>query len=121
MKKPIKIFTRLFVAAVLATGVTACYDDDDIWDKVDELDTRLTALEQAVNNANANITTLQQLVDALQNNVYVTDVTNTTDGYKITFSNGTNAEIRNGVDGTNPPRHICQTTHRRQLVLDSRQ
>lgn len=51
MKKPIKIFTRLFVAAVLATGVTACYDDDDIWDKVDELDTRLTALEQAVNNA----------------------------------------------------------------------
>ena len=37
MKKPIKIFTRLFVAAVLATGVTACYDDDDIWDKVDEL------------------------------------------------------------------------------------
>ena len=103
MKKPIKIFTRLFVAAVLATGVTACYDDDDIWDKVDELDTRLTALEQAVNNANANITTLQQLVDALQNNVYVTDVTNTTDGYKITFSNGTNAEIRNGVDGTNAP------------------
>lgn len=103
MKKTVKFFTGLAIAISASVGITGCYNDDDLWNKVDELDTRVTALEEAVKAANTNIVTLQQLVDALQKNVYVSDVTKTNDGYKITFSNGTEAEIRNGIDGVDAP------------------
>ncbi len=103
MKRTFRILAGVLVAASLATGTTGCYNDDDLWNKVDDLDSRVTALEEAVTVANTNISALQQIVDALQSNVYVTDVTTNADGYKITFSNGTEAVIRNGVDGVNAP------------------
>lgn len=103
MKKALRFLSGLAIAISFSIGMTGCYNDDDLWDKVDDLDTRLTALEQAVTAANTNIATLRQLVDALQQNVHVTGVTQTADGYKITFSNGTEAEIRNGIDGVDAP------------------
>lgn len=103
MKKTFRILSGLLLAAAMSAGLTGCYDDDDLWNKVDDLDTRLTAVEQAVATANTNIATLQTIVESLQNKVYVTDVTTTATGYKITFSNGTTAEIRNGVDGVSAP------------------
>ena len=56
--------------ALLAFSLTmsACYNDDDLWNKVDELETKIEA-------NTANIATLSALVDALnQGKIIVSSV-----------------------------------------------
>ena len=96
-----RIFSVIAVWAVCAS-LTGC-ETDEIWDRFDELDSRITALEKYVHTANADIQTLQQIVDALQSKVTVDRVVTTSDGYRIEFSDGTTAQITNGRDGTNAP------------------
>jgi hypothetical protein len=85
--------------------VSGCtkYDDSALWDEVNSQAARIAALEAWQATVNSNITALQGLVNALQNNRYVTDVTTFTDpapgGYTITFSSGTPITIRNGANG----------------------
>ncbi len=91
-----KVFTFLMVALV-AFSLTGCRGR--IWDEIDDINERLTALEDAVQNTNSNIIALKNIVNALQNNVYVTNVETKSDGYIIHFSDGTSANISNGKDG----------------------
>ena len=49
-----RIFTILCCVAV-ALGLTGCYDDSKLWNKVDDLDGRLTALEKTVKAMNSDI------------------------------------------------------------------
>lgn len=87
----------------LSLFLSACsYDDDAIWRKVDELDSRLSTVEQTLSSMNGNVTALQSVVNALQKNVYITNVTQTTSGYVLTFSDGSEATIQNGADGQTP-------------------
>ena len=58
-------------------------------------------LQQQVSTINTNVSGLQRALTALQNNVYVSSVTPTSDGYIISFSDGTSAELKNGKDGSN--------------------
>ena len=95
-----KTFTFLMVA-LLGFALTGCRQK--IWDEIDKLDDRVTALEDAVKKTNKDISALQAIVDALQKNVYVTDVITTSEGYTIQFSDGTSAVISNGQDGVNAP------------------
>ncbi|MDR2773185.1 MAG: DUF4988 and DUF4465 domain-containing protein [Tannerella sp.] len=98
-----KLFT-LFTIALLGAAMWNCsYDDDDLWNAVDELDGRVKALEQAAKDANTDIDALRKLVDELQKNVTVTSVDKTDDGYTITFSDGETATITNGKNGINAP------------------
>ena len=92
-----KVFWALVATLLFFVG---CSKEQDLYDKVNDLDSRVTALEKTVNELN-NITIpgLQSIVAAIQGNIYVTSVTPTTDGYSILFSNGTTAVIRNGIDG----------------------
>ena len=95
-----KTFTFLMVA-LLGFALTGCRQK--IWNELEELDNRVTALEDAVKKTNKDISALQAIVDALQKNVYVTDVITTSEGYTIQFSDGTSAVISNGQDGVNAP------------------
>ena len=98
-----KLFT-LFAIALLGVSTWSCsYDDDDLWSAVDDLDSRMEAVEKAVKSANTDIDALQTLVEALQANVSITSVVPTADGYTITFSNGETAAITNGKDGLDAP------------------
>ena len=54
----------LFLLLTVVT-VCSCYNDDDLWDKVNDLDGRIETLETTVKKMNSEITTLQSLVDAL--------------------------------------------------------
>ena len=54
----------LFLLLTIIT-VCSCYNDDDLWDKVNDLDGRVETLETTVKKMNSEITTLQSLVDAL--------------------------------------------------------
>lgn len=90
-------WSALLLAAAV---VSSCkYDDDEIWDKVNSLDNRLENVENQLNTINSNISSMSSVVNALNGNVYVTSVTENTDGYVIAFSDGKTATITNGKDG----------------------
>lgn len=93
----------LTLMLVVSTFVGCSYDDDELWDKVNDINSRLETLEQAANDANSNISNLKSIVDALQNNVTVSSVVPVSNGYIITFSNGETATISNGINVTNAP------------------
>ena len=89
------------MVALVCVSMTNC--NRRIRQQIEELDERVTALEEIAKKTNADIAALQNIVNALQNNLYVTDVITTSDGYTIQFSDGTNAVISNGQDGVNAP------------------
>ena len=94
-------YSLLLMGLALALG-SCSYDDEDIWNKVNELDSRLTAVEATVSQVNSNITALQTVVDGLKGNVYVASYLETNEGYEITFTDGRKVTIYNGTDGNSP-------------------
>ena len=97
-----KMKKYFLLALVLLTGITtSCkYDDGEIWDSVNNLADRVSALETLTKQMNSDITALQTVVAAFQNQVTISKVEELTDGYIIHFSDGTKATIRNGKNGT---------------------
>lgn len=96
--KKLTIFT-LGIALLLSS---CSYDDGDLWKKVNELDGRLTNVEQTLSSMNSNVNALQLVVNALQKNIYITEVVTTSNGYTIKFSDGSTATILNGQNGQTP-------------------
>ena len=96
-----RFFTLLTVALVGISLISCEYDDSKLWVEIDNVKNRVDTLEAAVAKANKEIVAMQTIVNALQNNLYVTAVNTTTDGYTITFSDGQTATISNGKDGAN--------------------
>ena len=81
---------------------TACHDD--IWNAIDDLDGRVTKLEELCKEMNTNITSLQTIVNVLQSNDYITGVVEVTKngeiiGYTITFGKHDPITIYHGQDG----------------------
>ena len=93
-----KVLLFLFAGALLTC--VSCTDQLEALEKrIAELERRMEILENTVSALNTNAQALKTSVDALQSNVYVTEVKQTDNGYKIIFSNGKEAEITNGADG----------------------
>ena len=91
-------FSAIAAAALVLVG--GCAKDQELYDKVNGLDERVSALEKTVTELNKiTIPGLQSIVAAIQRNIYVSSVTPGTDGYTITFSDGTVAVIADGEDG----------------------
>lgn len=94
-----------FAALFAVVALTSCkYDDDDLWNSVHGLENRVAKLEELCKQMNINISSLQTIVTALQNNVYVTGTTPLMKdgkeiGYTITFSKGNPITIYHGKDG----------------------
>ncbi len=99
-----KLFVTLFtIGALVLGGCGDDYDDGKLWDAVNSLDDRVTALESMMSRMNSDINSMSVIVNALQNNVYVTEVTQISeDVYQIVFSNGRTVNISNGKDGLTP-------------------
>ena len=101
---------KLFIAMVAAIGLLAVgcskYDDTELKGRVDNLETRVTKLEELCKQMNTNISSMQTLVTALQNNDFVTGVADVKEGgvvvgYIITFSKSAPITIYHGKDGAN--------------------
>ena len=94
-----------FAALFAVVALTSCkYDDDDLWNSVHGLENRVAKLEELCKQMNTNISSLQTIVTAIQNNVYVTGTTPLMKdgkeiGYTITFSKGNPITIYHGKDG----------------------
>lgn len=96
-----KMKKYFLLALVVLTGIaSSCkYDDDDLWENVNDLADRVTSLEAATKQMNSDIAAMQSIISALQNQVTVSKVEELKDGYIIHFSDGTKATIKNGADG----------------------
>ena len=90
---------------LLLLALAGCekYDDSALWDEVNNQAKRIAALETWQATVNGNITALQNIVTALQENDYVTKVeafsSPTPGGYYVTFTQSPQATIRNGAKG----------------------
>ncbi len=76
----------------------------DITERLDNLESRMAALEELCSKMNTNISSLQSIVSALQNKDYITAVTPITEndvgiGYTITFTKSKPITIYHGKDG----------------------
>lgn len=104
-----------FAALFAVVALTSCkYDDDDLWNSVHGLENRVAKLEELCKQMNTNISSLQTIVTALQNNVYVTGTTPLMKdgkeiGYTITFSKGNPITIYHGKDGQDGEDGITST------------
>lgn len=102
-----KLFTYLLVAiTMIIAGCSESFDDSKIWDKLDDHESRIAKLEELCKQMNTNISSLQTIMKALQNNDYVTGVTPITKdgetvGYTITFTKSQPITIYHGEDGKN--------------------
>ena len=93
-----KFIWTLIIPVLMA--VAGCSRLNDLEDRVDGIDTRLTAVEQAVKQLNSDVTDLQKLVKALNENLYVVGVSSKAEGaYEITFSDGSKISVKDGEKG----------------------
>ena len=98
---------RKYLLLLFTIGLfTGCndYDDGKLWDSVNDLETRLSALEKQCKEMNANIESMKVIVDVLQSNDYITNVTVVTEngveiGYKVDFKVHPSITIYHGEDG----------------------
>ena len=102
MKKSILYF--LTAIMLFAVSCSESYDDSALVGRVDNLENRVAKLEELCKQMNTNISSLQTLVNALQNNDYITGVTPITKngetiGYTITFTKSQPITIYHGEDG----------------------
>jgi len=104
--RPFVRLTLCCAAAVFLSAVAGCgddYDDSELRSDLGELTDRVAKLEQSVTKLNGDYTALSGIVATLEGKVYVSKVEPVTEGYKITFSDGTTAEIKNGAAGAAAP------------------
>ena len=96
--------TKLFMLIILATTcIYGCkkFDDSHLWDSINNLNDRVGRLEEMCDRMNTNISSLQSIVQALENNDAIRNVSSLPngEGYTITFVSGKTINIYNGTDG----------------------
>ncbi|MDE7407730.1 MAG: DUF4988 domain-containing protein, partial [Muribaculaceae bacterium] len=72
-----------------------------MYNRIDQIDARLSVLESKANETNSNISALRQLCEAVNNNFSIAKVETVTEGYRVTLSNGDVLILRHGKDGQN--------------------
>lgn len=105
-----KVWIACSMVCACMFGLSSCgddYDDSELRGDIENLDSRITALEEWQKSVNTDIRSLQSLVEVLEDKDYVTAVTPLEDGtgYVISFLKSGNVTIKHGEkgeDGTTP-------------------
>ena len=98
-----KKLLSLVFCGLLLFGCSDKYDDSALRNDLNDLENRVTKLEELCTQMNTNISSLQKIVDALQDNLSISKVEQISDGYIIYFSDGSTATIKNGKDSGDAP------------------
>ncbi|WP_308660537.1 leucine-rich repeat protein [Alistipes shahii] len=98
-----KKLLSLLMCGLLLFGCGDKYDDSALRNDLNDLENRVTKLEELCKQMNTNISSLQKIVDALQDNLSISKVEQISDGYIIYFSDGSTATIKNGKDSGDAP------------------
>ena len=88
---------------LLLFGCSDKYDDSALRNDLNDLENRVTKLEELCKQMNTNISSLQKIVEALQDNLSISKVEQISDGYIIHFSDGSTATIKNGKNSEDAP------------------
>ena len=88
---------------LLLFGCSKEYDDSALRNDLSDLENRVAKLEELCKQMNTNISSLQKIVDALQDNLSISKVEQISDGYIIHFSDGSTATIKNGKNSEDAP------------------
>lgn len=94
--KAIKTILLTAILTLMAPAFTACTDYQD---EIDALDYRVTKLEDLVKQMNFDLESMHTIVDAIEANDYITNVTENSEGYIITFNKVGAIVIKDGKDG----------------------
>ena len=93
----------LLMCVLLLLGCSDKYDDSALRNDLNDLENRVTKLEELCKQMNTNISSLQKIVEALQDNLSISKVEQISDGYIIHFSDGSTATIKNGKNSEDAP------------------
>ena len=111
MKKPINRITTikmkndmkkiLTLLAIMVAAGCSRYDDTAIWNSIEDIEDRLTQLEELCEKMNTNLFSLQAIVQALEDRDYITSAESlpNDEGYIISFASGKEIMIYHGKDG----------------------
>ena len=102
-----KTWVACLAVGACTLGISSCsdeYDDSGIRSDIENLENRVTTLEEWQKSVNTDIQSLQTLVEALESKNFITDVTPVVEGgeetgYTITFQSGESITIKHGTDG----------------------
>ena len=91
-----------FMALVTVVAVVSCerYDDSGIQNELSNIKSRLSSLEDKVNG---DISSIREILNALDNKITIASITETESGWVIKFSNGKTVTVSNGGDSANAP------------------
>ena len=101
-----RILNLVAILAMLCC-FASCYDDSKVLDRIDNLDGRLTELENEVAEINTNLGALKTVIEAYGADERITKIEDVKDeagnviGYTITFSKSGVITIYHGKDGSN--------------------
>ena len=98
-----KSLLSLLLCSLLLFGCSDKYDDSALRNDLNDLENRVAKLEELCKQMNTNISSLQKIVEALQDNLSISKVEQISDGYIIYFSDGSTATIKNGKDSGDAP------------------
>ena len=98
-----KKLLSLLACGLLLFGCSKEYDDSALRNDLSDLENRVAKLEELCKQMNTNISSLQKIVDALQDNLSISKVEQISDGYIIHFSDGSTATIKNGKNSEDAP------------------
>ena len=98
-----KKLLSLVFCGLLLFGCSDKYDDSALRNDLNDLENRVAKLEELCKQMNTNISSLQKIVVALQDNLSISKVEQISDGYIIHFSDGSTATIKNGKNSEDAP------------------
>lgn len=109
-------FFRLLCLGIILLFVNACYDDDPLKQEIADLQTRINKLESLCGQMNTNISSLQTIVNALQDKDYINSISpidenGTIIGYTLFFSKSGAVTIYHGRDGSTPQIGVRQDSN----------
>lgn len=119
-----KVWIACSMVCACMFGLSSCgddYDDSEIRGGIENLEGRITALEEWQKSVNTDIRSLQSLVAALEDKDYVTAVTPLEDGtgYVISFLKSGNVTIKHGERGEQGEKGEDGTTPVISMKLDT--
>ena len=119
-----KVWIACSMVCACMFGLSSCgddYDDSELRGDIENLEGRITALEEWQKSVNTDIQSLQSLVAALEDKDYVTAVTPLEDGtgYVISFLKSGNVTIKHGERGEQGEKGEDGTTPVISMKLDT--
>ena len=91
-----KLIAKFMIAAFVACIVGACTDLAKIEDRLDDLDSKVTALQAQISALNNNVETFKYLKDG----AVITEIQEVAGGYELTLSDGRTLTVNHGENGT---------------------